>query len=120
MVKKLLSVVIIGLFVAGCAGKGVTTQHTIEKEVDGPEIITQKRFNELVNIKPPAGPIIPIAVYRFNNSLYLLFKSSVVNFDKSGVSGCDITSLPGPYSRYKKDQNCHPDSELLVCVHFQQ
>lgn len=58
---------IIGLFVAGCAGKGVTTQHTIEKEVDGPEIITQKRFNELVNITPPAGPIIPIAVYRFND-----------------------------------------------------
>ena len=57
----------IGMLVSGCAGKGITTQKTIEKEVDAPEIITHKRFNELVNITQPDGPVVPIAVYRFSD-----------------------------------------------------
>jgi curli production assembly/transport component CsgG len=55
------------LFLGGCAGKQVTTQASIEQEVDAPEIITQKRFNEIVNITPPEGEPIPIAVYRFQD-----------------------------------------------------
>jgi curli production assembly/transport component CsgG len=59
-------VIALALVLTGCAGKGIT-QKTIEKEVDGPEIVTHKRFNELVNITAPDGPVIPIAVYRFND-----------------------------------------------------
>jgi curli production assembly/transport component CsgG len=55
------------LALGGCAGKQVTTQVSIEKEVDEPEIITHKRFNEIVNIPPPDSEPIPIAVYRFQD-----------------------------------------------------
>ena len=55
------------LLLGGCAGKNVTTQEAIEKVVDAPEIITQKRFNEIINIQLPDGPAIPIAVYRFQD-----------------------------------------------------
>lgn len=55
------------LVLAGCTGKQVTTQATIEPEIDAPEIITQKRFNEIVSIAPPDGEPIPIAVYRFQD-----------------------------------------------------
>ena len=57
----------VGMLVASCSGKGITTKSFIEREVDAAEIITHKRFNELANITGPAGPIIPIAVYRFND-----------------------------------------------------
>ena len=55
------------LVLGGCAGKKVTTQEAIEKVVDAPEIITHKRFNEIVNIQLPDGPAVPIAVYRFQD-----------------------------------------------------
>lgn len=55
------------LMLTGCTGKSLTTLTTIEKEVDAPEIITQQRFNEIVNIEPPQGPAIPVAVYRFQD-----------------------------------------------------
>jgi curli production assembly/transport component CsgG len=55
------------LLLGGCAGKNITTQAAIESEVDAPEIIVRKRFNEIVNIQEPDGPILPIAVYRFQD-----------------------------------------------------
>ena len=67
MVNKLLTVIFVSIMLSGCAGKEVTTQKTIEPEVDAAEIITHKRFNELVNITEPNGPIVPIAVYRFSD-----------------------------------------------------
>jgi curli production assembly/transport component CsgG len=55
------------LILGGCAGKQITTQAVIEAEVDAPEIITHKRFNEIVNVNPPVGDPIPVAVYRFQD-----------------------------------------------------
>lgn len=60
-------VVALALLLGGCAGKNVTTQEKIEAEVDAPEIILRKRFNEIVNLPEPDGPVIPIAVYRFQD-----------------------------------------------------
>ena len=59
-------IVILGLLLSGCAGQNIT-QEVIEKEADAPEIITHKRFNEIVNIAPPSGDPIPVAVYRFQD-----------------------------------------------------
>jgi len=56
----------LSLFLAGCSPSDIT-KDKIEVEVDAPEIITRKRFNELVNIPPPSGEVIPIAVYRFQD-----------------------------------------------------
>ena len=64
--KKYL-VIALALMLAGCAGQEVTSSASIEPRVDAPEIITHKRFNELVNLDPPAGEVVPIAVYRFND-----------------------------------------------------
>jgi len=55
------------LILGGCAGKKVTTEAVIEKEVDPPEIITHKRFKEIINLQEPDGPPAPIAVYRFQD-----------------------------------------------------
>ena len=60
-------VIALCLVLGGCTGKQVTTQTIIEKEVDEPEIITRKRFNEIVNLPAPAAEIAPIAVYRFQD-----------------------------------------------------
>jgi curli production assembly/transport component CsgG len=59
--------VALALLLTGCTGKQITTQATIEAEIDAPEIITHKRFNEIANITPPVGEPIPIAVYRFQD-----------------------------------------------------
>ena len=61
------AVIALCLVLGGCTGKQITTQAVIEAEVDAPEIITHKRFNEIVNITPPVGDPIPIAVYRFQD-----------------------------------------------------
>ena len=61
------AVIALALLLGGCSGKGLTTQATIEKEIDEPEILTRKRFNEIVNLPAPAGEIVPIAVYRFQD-----------------------------------------------------
>jgi curli production assembly/transport component CsgG len=69
MVKISKSFICLALTIvlSGCAGKKINTQASIEKEIDAPEIITQARFNEILNITPPEGPVIPIAVYRFQD-----------------------------------------------------
>jgi curli production assembly/transport component CsgG len=61
------AVIALALLLGGCAGKQVTTQETIEQEIDEPEILTRKRFNEIVNLPAPAGEVVPIAVYRFQD-----------------------------------------------------
>jgi len=61
------AVIALCLILGGCTGRQVTTQAVIEAQVDAPEIITHKRFNEIVNITPPVGDPIPIAVYRFQD-----------------------------------------------------
>jgi len=65
MVKYVI--IALSLLLTGCAGKQINTQKTIEKEVDEPEILTRKRFNEIVNLQEPDGPPVPIAVYRFQD-----------------------------------------------------
>lgn len=62
MVGKLI-VILTALALTGCAAE--MNSKTIEPYVEGPEVITRKRFNELVNLPPVDGPNIPIAVYRF-------------------------------------------------------
>jgi curli production assembly/transport component CsgG len=58
--------VALALLLTGCAGKG-NTQKLIEKEIEAPEIITQQRFKEILEIQLPDGPPVPIAVYRFQD-----------------------------------------------------
>lgn len=65
--SKIMICAALSILLTGCAGKKVTTQASIEKEIDAPEIITQARFKEILNISPPDGPVIPIAVYRFQD-----------------------------------------------------
>lgn len=55
------------LVLCGCAGQQMPTKAEMEKQIEEPEIITHKRFNEIVNITPPASEPIPIAVYRFQD-----------------------------------------------------
>ena len=57
-------VVLAGLLLSGCVPE-LATKETIEAAAEQPEIITNKRFNELANLKGVDGDIIPIAVYRF-------------------------------------------------------
>jgi curli production assembly/transport component CsgG len=64
--KRLWIAIFAGMLVASCSGQGVTTKKTIEPYAEAPEPIkTSKRFNELINLTPPDGPRIPIAVYKF-------------------------------------------------------
>jgi curli production assembly/transport component CsgG len=62
MVKYVL--LFASLILAGCSGSKATKE-TIEAQAEAPVIVTHGRFNELLNMTPPAGPLIPIAVYRF-------------------------------------------------------
>jgi curli production assembly/transport component CsgG len=56
------------LLLAGCAGKDIKSSRSLESQFDAPEVIkTSKRFNELANLPPIDGPIVPIAVYKFND-----------------------------------------------------
>ena len=64
MVKYVIMLVA-AIALAGCTGTDITTKK-IEQEAEAPEPIkVSKRFNELVNLKAPDGPKIPIAVYKF-------------------------------------------------------
>jgi curli production assembly/transport component CsgG len=65
---KFLAIVTSLLLLAGCAGKEIKGSKSFENQIDAPEVIkTSKRFNELVNLVPVDGPIIPIAVYKFGD-----------------------------------------------------
>lgn len=61
------SIIILSLLLTGCTGKNITVESSIEEEIDAPEIITHKKFNEIINITAPNGPVLPIAVYRFQD-----------------------------------------------------
>ena len=61
---KILGMVFASLLLAGCTAESVTKE-MIETRAEAPEVITTKRFNELVNLPGVDGPVIPIAVYRF-------------------------------------------------------
>lgn len=61
---KIIGMVLATLLLAGCTAETVTHEK-IEAQVDEPEIIVNKRFNELMNMRAVDGPPIPIAVYRF-------------------------------------------------------
>lgn len=67
MVKRLLIAIFAGLLVASCTGSNFTSSLSFEPQVDAAQVITTKRFNELVNLPPVDGPIIPIAVYKFGD-----------------------------------------------------
>ena len=64
MVKYIM--LLAALALAGCSGSKVAKEK-LQSQVEAPEIITHTRFNELVNMTPPAGPLIPIAVYKFSD-----------------------------------------------------
>lgn len=63
MVKKFLFVIFAGLLLASCSSE--TVQERIEASSEAPEVITKRRYNDLINLPPLDGPLIPIAVYRF-------------------------------------------------------
>ena len=58
-------VIAAALFLAGCNGAGMSVDRDIMPYTDRAEVITKKRSNELVNLPPLDGPIVPIAVYKF-------------------------------------------------------
>jgi curli production assembly/transport component CsgG len=51
------------LFLSACSSD--TVQDRIDSSIESPELITKKRYNDLVNLPPLDGQVIPIAVYRF-------------------------------------------------------
>lgn len=61
---KFAPIVLMTLLLGGCFQNNTLIT---EKEFDAPGIITQKRFNEIVELSPPDTPAIPIAVYRFQD-----------------------------------------------------
>jgi curli production assembly/transport component CsgG len=61
---KIIGMVLATLLLAACTAENVTKE-VIEAQVDAPEVITNKRFNELASMRGVDGPPIPIAVYRF-------------------------------------------------------
>jgi len=61
---KIIGMILATLLLAGCTAENVTKE-VIEAQVDAPEVITNKRFNELANMRGVDCPPIPIAVYRF-------------------------------------------------------
>lgn len=62
MVKAVLLSVCL-LFLSACSSDSV--QDRIDASVESPELITKKRYNDLANLPPLDGQVIPIAVYRF-------------------------------------------------------
>ena len=62
---KYATLLLAAIVLAGCSKSTATSSSQIEAQVDAPEIITAKRFNELVNLPPVDGDKIPIAVYKF-------------------------------------------------------
>ena len=58
MVKRIFGIIFASVFLAACSPDTVTRE-TIEAAAEAPEIITHKRFNELVNLAPPDGPAPP-------------------------------------------------------------
>jgi len=56
-------VIALSLILTGCVKSGMG----LEEYVDAPEVVTRKRFNELVAIPGVDGQKIPIAVYKFND-----------------------------------------------------
>ena len=61
---KVIAVTLASMTVLGCVAT-TDTRQKIDAMSEGPEIITARRYNELVNLPPIDGPKIPIAVYRF-------------------------------------------------------
>jgi curli production assembly/transport component CsgG len=61
---KIFGMILATILLAGCTAESVTKE-SIEARAEAPEVITTKRFNELVNLPGVDGPVIPIAVYRF-------------------------------------------------------
>jgi curli production assembly/transport component CsgG len=61
MVKAIL--LSITLLLSGCSSE--TVKERIEVASEEPEILTKKRYNDLINLPLLEGPAIPVAVYRF-------------------------------------------------------
>lgn len=65
---KLLSIIAAGLLLASCSSAGLEKLRPLSEPAEAMEpAVTKKRYNELVNLRPPAGPVIPIAVYKFTD-----------------------------------------------------
>jgi len=64
---KITATILMTLVLAGCSGTKLSSSKQIEDQVDKAEVITSKRFNELINLPPVDGPVIPIAVYKFTD-----------------------------------------------------
>jgi len=52
---------------AGCTGNKITSSKDLENQVDKAEVITTKRFNELINMPAVSSDPIPVAVYKFSD-----------------------------------------------------
>lgn len=65
---KYISIIILSALLAGCSSNNL---NKLNSESDPAEVmeptVTKKRYNELVNLRPPSGPVIPIAVYKFSD-----------------------------------------------------
>jgi curli production assembly/transport component CsgG len=61
---KIFGMVFASLLLVGCASDQVNRE-TIEQAAESPEVVKNKRFNEIANLRGVDGPNIPIAVYRF-------------------------------------------------------
>jgi len=55
------------LALAGCTGSKITSSRDLENQFDKAEVITTKRFNELINMPAVATDPIPVAVYKFSD-----------------------------------------------------
>jgi curli production assembly/transport component CsgG len=55
------------LALAGCTGSKITSSKDLENQVDKAEVITTKRFNELINMPAVSSDPIPVAVYKFSD-----------------------------------------------------
>jgi len=65
---KYITIALLGLVLAGCTA----TNKEFGKPVSEPAekmlpVATKKRYNELIYLKEPAGPPVPIAVYKFSD-----------------------------------------------------
>jgi len=65
---KYISTLILCLALAGCTSNSLDKLNSVSDPAEAMQpTVTKKRYNELVNLRPPAGPIVPIAVYKFSD-----------------------------------------------------
>jgi curli production assembly/transport component CsgG len=64
---KYAFLMVCALALVGCTGSKITSSRDLESQVDKAEVITTKRFNELINMPAVSSDPIPVAVYKFSD-----------------------------------------------------